>query len=239
MNDHDPCQEVRGELPAMLYGELDEGWRRRVAEHLDVCAECARARAEMAEAVELLGTWELPARELGAGASSRLARRIADLQRRSRWRASWIGAAAAALVFVGLASAAATVRVGEGTLTLTLRAPWLAGTSRESTSGGQAAPEAGERLAALEERLRLIAREESTELALSLGDSERRRAEWSARERESRLELARAVDRALAEDRRLVASWMDAFSAGAARADRFTQDALFELASYVALETER
>lgn len=54
------CEEIKNELPAMLYGELDETAAETVRAHLDTCAACREVFAELTRARNLLDCWHEP-----------------------------------------------------------------------------------------------------------------------------------------------------------------------------------
>lgn len=217
------CAAARADLAAELYGELEPAGAARLGAHLAGCGPCRAARAAMSGAARLLDAWELPEAATAPLVDARPAR-----PRRAAARGAAWAAAAAALVALVALTAGASVRVERGALTLTLRAPWRSA----SAPAAQAEPRGVDRGALVALERRLDAR--CAELEEALRRADERRLAWSADERADRLALAAAVDGALVEQRRALAGWLDEFSAGAARAELRTRDALVELASYVA-----
>ncbi len=104
------CADIQEWLSAYLDGEIDAGRREEIAAHLDGCAACRHALAELQRVHACLPGWPVPevAPDLGARLSARLAAR--PVKPAWSWRGllrpglAWAGAAAAgaALVCAGI-----------------------------------------------------------------------------------------------------------------------------------------
>ena len=218
------CDVGRGELVALLYGELAGAEATALAEHAESCASCGAALADMRTTVAWLDAArptpepEVPRERL---ASAVLARthgegNAAGARRSQRW-AVVAAAAAAALVLV-LVSFGTEVRVENGRLVVLFGAP--------ATEGAEA--DAGLDAGSVRE----IAREETHGLAVDLDQALRA---WSAQQLEAHAGLLRAIDQRRSDDIALYADHLDRLARGLAAEDLRQQRALVELASLVNL----
>jgi hypothetical protein len=115
------------QLVAYLYDELGADERRRIDEHLRMCAACAGEVSGLAHVREELATWVPPEAELGFTVVStpKPAARQAEVIRPARWWVppavpAWARAAAAVLVVAaGLSIANLQVRYGAEGLVVT------------------------------------------------------------------------------------------------------------------------
>ena len=234
-----PCSEVRAELLSLLYGEVELTRAQAIERHLAGCEACAREWHSLRGVSDLLSRWQLPESALAgahedetAGLAQSILERGVRRRRAARLalRPALVGLAAACVVFVTLSVFGGRVRYVGGELTFSLRAPWT-----ETVPAGDDVS-----LAALEPRLRDIALHELAGLEARLEESHAHRLhDWSRFERERRLELVKTIDRTLIRDRATIAAWLKTLSAGTARESRRTQEALVDLAAYVAEGTSR
>ena len=139
------------QIVAYLYDELDDVARRRIDEHLRVCATCAVEVTGLSGVRQELAGWTPPAAELGfaivSGARDAIAGRV--LRPAHGWRLpdvpAWAQAAAAVLVMAaGLAIANVQIRYGADGLVVTTG--WMA------RPAPQSAPAAAPAVAAAEAR---------------------------------------------------------------------------------------
>lgn len=241
--------EWREALVEHLYGELSAAreaeLERQLASDPSLRAEWESLRATRAQ----LDAWETPAaagplspeqaRTLAStlaqeasgasGAPSPLPPRVerphASSPARSAIRHLWlVGAAAGLLAFLGLAALGTRVTRDGDRLTVSLSLPWV-------EPGAAPQPEAWAELAELAEL--------QAGLAAVRTEQSEGFATWSKRERERRLGLARAIDRALLEERLAVGRLVDSLGRETAREDLRTRAALADLASYVEQSDER
>ncbi|MGE0462418.1 MAG: anti-sigma factor [Vicinamibacterales bacterium] len=135
----------KDQLVAFLYDELGEDARRRVAEHLRICAACADEVAGLTHVREELAAWAPPAADLGFTIvpTARTADRPPQVRRPARWWApssapAWARAAAAVLVLAaGLSIANLQVRYGAEGFVITTG--WMAPATPPPTTAAVAA----------------------------------------------------------------------------------------------------
>lgn len=207
------CSDVRGELAALAYDDLEPGPRRAAERHLAACAACREALARLEGARARLDRWTEPGRhpafapvpaprraELLAGVAAASPPRSGRRARPILW-----SVAAGLLAFVLLAASSARAELASGRLVLTLTAPW------------SSAPAA--------DRADALPAELLAELA-ALRDADLRAGAERAR-------LIAFVEEARAADRRALSALLDELALGAAREDQRTRRALGELATLV------
>ncbi len=130
----------KDQLVAFLYDELGEEARRRVAEHLRICAACADEVTGLTHVREELAAWAPPDADLGYTIvpTAGTADRAPQVLRPARWWApssvpAWARAAAAVLVLAaGLSLANLQVRYGAEGLVVTTG--WMAPAAPAATS---------------------------------------------------------------------------------------------------------
>ena len=245
MNDPHRVQfdgEWREALVEYLYGELSAAraaeLERELASDPSLRAQWEALRATSAQ----LDAWGLPAaagplspaeaRSLAraatgtAGAPSPPPARAGSPRvsrpARSGTRHLWlVGLAAGLLAFLGLAALGTRVARDGDRLTVSLTLPWAEpSAARQRDQWAESAE--------LDAGLAAVRAEQAEEFAT-----------WSRRERERRLVLARAIDRALQEERRAVGRLVDSLGRETAREDLRTRAALADLASYFERSDDR
>lgn len=236
--DERTCDEVRGELAALLYEEEVEA-RGALERHLASCDACRAELEEMRAAHALLSRWEAPeATEDPAALAAEVAGRA--LRRRRRWRlvAPRLAGAAAAVLLVSLVAAGTRVEIGRGRIAITVGLPW--------TEAGAGASQGSPDWSRWEERTRAIAADQvaavSADLAADLAadltaDQARRFVRWSNDQNVERVRLVHAIDRARASDQQLFASLLGAVGRETAQQNLATRGALIDLAAAVAERT--
>lgn len=223
----------RADLVAHLYGELPPEEAAALERELAADAELRAEARALAEAAAALDAWPAPddcadARELARAAVAAAREQRAPRLRRAR--PVLAGVAAALVAFLALVALGAEVRAENGRATLSVHLPWSAPAPPAPSLEHTLAPT----LAAVEQRATDAVLAAATQaIALLRENDERRHAEWGRRQHEERLALLQTVDRALAEERRVLAGWLDALGRGAARADRDTREAVARLAAHV------
>lgn len=149
------------------------------------------------------------------------ARALREAPRPRVARAAWVpvvaGLTAATLLFTLLVAMGARVEREGDRLALSLRLPWSAGDAPQV-----ALPQP-----------RLATEEQLFRIGQGLA---KQQAALEEQLREQQLDLARAVDSALIEERRRVATWLGTVTNQAARADERTRKAVAQLASRVSTE---
>jgi anti-sigma factor RsiW len=157
----DMCQcDDKEQLLAYVYDELDGLTRRRLDEHLRICAACTAEVAGLSGVRRELADWLPPDADLGfAIAPATTVVRRAEVQAAAPWWASrvvpaWAQAAAAVLVVAaGLSIANLQVRYGADGLVVTTG--WMAPAGPAAVpAGGQGPADWGPAFAALESALR-------------------------------------------------------------------------------------
>jgi anti-sigma factor RsiW len=216
---------VTVELTAKLYDELSPTRTAEVDAHLAACATCRNELVELERTQALLGAWSEPddvqsaardgeSEEVAAEAIGRVERRRS---RTRRLRLSLaVLAAAAALVFL---ITSLRVSLEPGRLTLSFALPGVA-----------EAP-------ALEELVRRVA---SEELAVQVGVLEESQAtrmrDWLLREREEKASLISALAHQRLSDRQYVDESLRSIDLQSLEQHHRTREALFDLASAVAMK---
>jgi hypothetical protein len=133
-----------------------------------------------------------------------------------------VGLAAALIAFAGLAFSGAELTRDGGRVTLSLRLPF----------GGTQAPPRSDQ--GLEQRAAAAARHATEQALASFEQTQAAQGiEREQRRRMERVELVRAIDRALAAERRRTAGWIGLYSRGAAREDHRTREAVAQLVSHL------
>jgi hypothetical protein len=218
------CEEVRAELAGLLYGELDGPDRDRVEAHLADCPACRAEHGGLAETRNLLDAWSPDVPGATVEASREVARAILR-PRRSALRPVLLAAAAGILAFLGLASLGADLEHEAGRLTVSFRLPWVPyAPVEDSAFVAEAPPPGGDEWSEL---VRQVALEHVDEHVVATLEG------WSLREEEQRMRLARAIDTVRQRDRASLAELFQAVQRGTVRENRFTREALYELASLV------
>jgi len=236
--DERTCDEIRGELAALLYDEELEG-RSALERHLAGCEACRAELEEMRAAQALLSRWEAP--ETAEDPAVLAAEAAARAVRRRRWPrlvAPRLAGAAAAVLLVALVAAGTRVEIGGGRIAITVGLPWA-----EAGAGAwQDAPD----WSRWEERARAIAADQvaalSADLAADLSadltaDQARRFVRWSNDQNVERVRLVHAIDRARARDQQLFTSLLSAVGRETTQQNLATRGALIDLAAAVAERT--
>jgi hypothetical protein len=223
------CSEARGELPALLYGDVDPAERALLEGHVEACASCRAELERLGEARQALDQWTVMDDRADPRALARETARLANHAHAPRRRRRFLlpAVAAAALVFALLAAAGTRVSLADGRASLVLRLPW----SAPATSGDPASAEVALRQLVTEE----IARLEGRWTALH----EERLAELAARLADEHALLVRAIDQVREHDWRRLGELFLAMAQENEQAQAETSEAIFGLASLVATEQPR
>jgi hypothetical protein len=213
MNERDDrsmnCDEVRGELPGLLYGELDAETRAAVERHLDSCPACRAEREAHQQTASLLDRWPEPEPPMmppilatpppaivGGPGPSRVYRLLAPLA---------IGAAAAAVLFGVFVLFCADARYSDGQLTVTF--------GRGSPAEDRPATPVWDDETALQ--VRDLARAEcDSRIEWLLGLLGEELHELNVRHERNQVMLARAVDQQRERDRRMQTAALESLARG-------------------------
>jgi len=115
------CNDVRREMPAYLYDELNGALRGELEAHLEGCPACRKHFEESREPLKLLDAWTTPGRPPDERIAALLVEYADARHRRGRTRGLWTilgSAAAAVLVFALLAFLHAEAEVANGRVRL-------------------------------------------------------------------------------------------------------------------------
>jgi hypothetical protein len=93
------CSQIKEQLPALLYGDLDPAEAARLKAHLDECPTCRQEYAALAGVREMLDAVPAPKTSVDVGA---IYHRLAEgqVQRTRRWRRLAVACAAVAAVLL-------------------------------------------------------------------------------------------------------------------------------------------
>ncbi len=225
------CAEVRRELPALAYGDLDAEACSALERHLGTCPGCAEELRGLRETRALLSRWELPIADEDPRLLARAIRQEArderpgERARRPRARLSRFTAAlagaAAALLFT-LCLLRTEVSASGGRLQVSFALPWSAATPVPLAAGSD-----------WEMRVREIAAQESTFQVSTLGQNQAALADAYQRVLQDQGRLARAVDLARARDQQAVETRLESLMREEARENARLGNALVQFASSV------
>jgi hypothetical protein len=93
------CSQIKEQLPALLYGDLDPAEASRLRAHVDECPACRQQYAALASVREMLDAVPAPKTNVDVGA---IYHRVAlgQVQRARRWRRLAVACAAVAAVLL-------------------------------------------------------------------------------------------------------------------------------------------
>ncbi len=210
MNTSPSCDEVRQEIAALLYGELEAEMRAAVERHLDGCPSCRAEHAQQRQTMALLDHWLEPA--LPESPVAGVTKPEPAFPGRMRvfrlLRPLAYGAAAAVVLFGLLILLGAEARYRDGQITLTL---------------GRGAPQADRHLDLLSDtqgavQVRRLAGEECDQRIEELvGLLAEEFAELNRRQEQRQVLLARALDVQRARDRDTQMAALEVLARGVGR----------------------